>query len=215
MSIFFLLVGLEKSAELLSKINEASSRMQALVQDVLAYSQLSSQEREFTPTDLNEILKEILVDFELRIEQLGAQITIGTLPTIAAHPLQMTQLFNNLLSNALKFTREGVPPVIEMWTTTPDTAAFPISIGEYVPGNYVQISIKDNGIGFAPEYADKIFTIFQRLHSKSTYEGTGIGLAICKKIIANHNGIMYALGTPGARALFTILLPVHQGYFRP
>ncbi|MFP5439062.1 MAG: PAS domain-containing protein [Bacteroidia bacterium] len=197
-----------KSAELLSKINGAAARMQALVQDVLAYSQLSSGERVFRQVDLNAVVKGIAVDFELRIEQLGAELIFGNLPTIPAHALQMNQLFNNLISNALKFTRPDAAPVIEIWAETPEPHE--IGMPSEAAREVVKILIRDNGIGFPPEFADKIFTIFQRLHSKSEYEGTGIGLAICKKIILNHNGAMYAQATPGTGALFTILLPLRQ-----
>ena len=141
------------------------------------------------------------------IDQKGATVIAENLPDIKGIPLQMSQLFSNLISNALKFTQAGVPPVITI------TAA--IITGAQWQGSHLQpdtayhkIEVRDNGIGFDKAYTEQIFNIFQRLHGKNEYAGTGIGLAMCKKIVMNHHGDIYASGTPGQGAVFTIALPV-------
>ena len=199
----------EKSAGQLNKILSSAGRMQALVQDVLAYSQLSSRQRTFTKVSLLEIIQHIIADFELKIEQENAEIILGDLPVIDAQPLQMTQLFTNMVSNALKFASNTTRPVIEILLQELSLQDIAL-LSEKGADNYIKIIVRDNGIGFKPEYGEKIFTIFQRLHSKTEYEGTGIGLAICKKIVTNHQGILRAEGKPGNGACFTILLPRYQ-----
>jgi PAS domain S-box-containing protein len=169
------------------KINSATTRMNTLIRDVLVYSQVAKEKKLFEEVNLNTILKGIVDDFDLLIEQKKASISIEKLPVISAIPQQMTQLFGNLIGNSLKFSRKDVKPKIEITATE-------IMIGEnnadlkLTPGSYWKIQVKDNGIGFKKEYSDQIFSIFQRLHNKSEYEGTGIGLAMCKKIALNHNG---------------------------
>jgi PAS domain S-box-containing protein len=178
----------------LDKIISASDRMQTLIRGVLSYSVLSRTAHVFESVDLNHILKDILSEFDLLIEQKQAQIRYEHLPTIDAIPLQMTQLFSNLLSNGLKYTRSGFPPVITITCRLEDD--------EY------HIDVTDNGIGFAQEHAEQIFSIFKRLHRKTEYGGTGIGLAMCKKIVENHRGKIFARSQPGRGATFHLILPV-------
>lgn len=194
----------------LNKIQGASSRMRILIQDLLNYSRLIHHEKTFSTTNLNVKIKNILYDFELLIEDKKAIITIDDLPTIHAIPLQMNQLFYNLMSNALKFTKPGVPPVISILSRTlseKEVEKYP-HFNPSVP--YIEIIFKDNGIGFDQQYAKKIFTIFQRLHDKETYIGTGIGLALCKRIIEKHHGEIFSNSKENEGAFFHIILPLIQ-----
>jgi two-component system CheB/CheR fusion protein len=197
----------EEGRTYIEKIASSSHRMTRLIDDLLNFSRISRSNRKFTRTDLNDIVKDVLVDFELIILQKKAKIEFEKLPVIQAIPLQMEQLFHNLISNALKFSKEDAPPVISI-------SSRPISTQEANDRNlrkmgpYIEIMVKDNGIGFNPEFSEQIFTIFQRLNSKYEYPGTGIGLALCRKIALNHEGEMWAEGIPNEGARFHIILPV-------
>ncbi|MGV9004940.1 CheR family methyltransferase [Flavobacterium sp.] len=194
----------------LTKIEGASSRMQTLIQDLLNYSRLLHHEKLFVPNDLNVIAKNVLYDFELLIQEKEATVAINDLPIVTAIPLQMNQLFYNLISNALKYSKDDVPPII----TITSKMLTKREIKKYPNLNpiekYTEIIFKDNGIGFEQEYADKIFNIFQRLHSKQTYIGTGIGLALSKKIIENHHGEIFANAKNNNGADFHVILPIKQ-----
>ncbi len=198
----------ERSKHYVEKIKVASSRMLTLIRDVLAYSQLTQEQSGFTHVNLQEVLDEVVNDFELLIEQKQAGVVYKDLPVVTAIPLQMSQLFGNLISNALKFSNTSEQPVITISCTAfvkDDTAVLP----EMDPDKpYHHISVTDNGIGFSPEYAEKIFNIFQRLHGKKAFEGTGIGLATCRKIVQNHEGYIYATSEKNAGATFHVILPV-------
>lgn len=201
----------EKSTSYLEKIQNATARMTALIRDVLVYSQLETNHDAFEKTDLDEILRSVVIDYDLLIEQSGAQIEQDELPFIDAIPLQMTQLFANLVGNALKFLRKDNDPKITIKAEAlpfEQIVAYRLSPTQ----QYVKIVFSDNGIGLDPEYAEKIFNIFQRLHSKSEFEGTGIGLAMCKKIVLNHNGIIFAEGEKGVGARFNVILPLNQNH---
>ncbi len=178
-------------------ILDSSSRMSILIEDLLTFSRLSQGDTSFQAVNLNSILNQILIDLEIAIKEKNAIITIGALPTINGVELQLGQVFQNLISNSLKFSRPNVAPVININCTETD----------YEGVKYNQITYSDNGIGFKEEYAQKIFELFQRLHTKDKYEGTGIGLAIVKKIIDLHRGIITANGNEGEGAMFNILLP--------
>ena len=196
----------EEGRAYIEKIEASSQRMTRLIDDLLNFSRISRSNRKFVRTDLNDILRDVLVDFDLLVPQKKAEIHFGKLPVIQAIPLQMEQLFHNLISNALKFTRSGVEPVITISSRS-------ISPDETRNGNLkkqplVEIIVEDNGIGFNPEFSEQIFTIFQRLNSKYDYPGTGIGLALCRKIAINHEGEMFAESEPGKGAKFHIILPV-------
>jgi len=194
----------------LDKIESASSRMSTLIRDLLNYSRLLQPEKLFVKTDLNETLKNILLDFDMLIADKKGKIIVDKLPTIEAIPLQMNQLFYNLISNALKYSKHDVPPTIEISSHKLSKKEIKKHPALNASISYVEIIFKDNGIGFEQQYADKIFTIFQRLHNKDAYIGTGIGLALCKTIIENHHGEIFASGTQNEGASFHVLLPITQ-----
>ncbi len=185
----------EKGRDYLERTNSAAARMQRLIQDLLAFSRVTTQGRPFAPVDLAEITHEVLDDLSAEVESSGATVHVGELPTFPADVLQMRQLIQNLLSNAVKFRRAGVAP--EVW------------IEGSVQGGRVRLMVRDNGIGFEPRYADRIFRVFERLHGRTEYAGTGIGLAVCQKIVQRHGGTIVADGKPGAGATFTVTLPAN------
>lgn len=185
----------------------SAERMNRLISDLLEYSRLSS-DAVFEQANLNEIAAEVVQDFDFIIDEKQAIITIGTIPLIKAIPAQMRQVFQNLIGNSLKFSREGIPPHIELKGERVAEKSFG-SLPD-ADGKYCRITVKDNGIGFEEKYLDKIFVIFQSLNDRNTYEGTGIGLAIAKKIIEKHNGLITAASEPGSGSVFTIVLPVEQ-----
>ena len=196
----------EEGRTYIEKIATSSQRMTRLIDDLLNFSRISRSNRRFVRTDLNEIVRDVMVDFDLIATQKKAQIHFDKLPVIQAIPLQMEQLFHNLLSNALKFS--SVPPVITI--SSRPIPAEEANERNLRKGSHVEIIVTDNGIGFNPEFAEQIFTIFQRLNSKYEYPGTGIGLALCRKIAINHEGEMYAESQPGQGSKFHIILPVKQ-----
>ena len=191
------------------KIQKATDRMNTLIKDLLDFSRLSNSNELFVKIDLNAVLDNVLNDLELLIQQKNAVVETAGLPVIEAIPLQMRQLFYNLLSNSLKFARKDIAPLIQLSCT-------PLAHFEQVKHNldeeltYYEIVIQDNGIGFEQEYAEQIFVIFQRLNDLYTYGGTGIGLALCRKIALNHHGKIYATGKEGEGAVFHIILPKEQ-----
>ncbi|WP_373517371.1 ATP-binding protein [Pricia sp.] len=191
----------------LSKIMASSARMSALIKNMLDYARLAHHEQLFETTDFNTVLKDILSDFELLIEQKGAEMKIGQLPTLEAVPLQINQLFYNLVSNALKFSKEGAAPIISISSRklSAREASGHTSLDQGL--SYHEIVVRDNGIGFGKKYSQKIFAIFQRLNPSGRYLGTGIGLALCKRIAGNHHGEIYAESKGGEGAAFHILLP--------
>ena len=198
----------ELAEKYFNKIYTSAKRMSILINDVLNYSRLSKTGEPFEKTDLNKILKDVLSDFELLIEQKQAVITHSDLPTIKSIPLQIHQLFGNLISNSLKFSE--VHPQITITAQTLSTAEvqkYPRLIEDRT---YIQLTFKDNGIGFEQQHADQIFIIFQRLNNQRSYSGTGIGLALCKKIVDHHDGIITAKSEPGQGATFTVILPVEH-----
>jgi PAS domain S-box-containing protein len=199
-----------KSKTYLQKIDNSSQRMSTLIKDILNFSQLSKPTRIYKPVDLNEVLKNISQDLELMIQQKQAVIKSDSLPTLQAIPLQMHQLFYNLISNSLKFVQEGRPPVIQVRASllTPKETAGYINLRQNI--SYYRIEFKDNGIGFDAKYAEQIFTIFQRLNTHQSYAGTGIGLALCKKIVLNHHGHISASSEENKGATFHVILPVEQ-----
>jgi signal transduction histidine kinase len=185
----------EKGQQYLERANAAAERMQRLIEDLLKFSRVATHGRPFQPVDLHELVDGVLEDLELEVERAGAVVRVGELPTIDGDEPQLRQLMQNLISNALKFRREGVVPEVEIGASTSDGA--------------VEITVRDNGIGFEPQYAGRIFRVFERLHGRSRYQGTGIGLALCRKIAERHGGTIAADGEPGVGATFTVRLPVH------
>ncbi|OJT16881.1 PAS domain-containing sensor histidine kinase [Archangium sp. Cb G35] len=180
----------------LERMNNAAGRMRRLIDDLLSFSRISSRAPTFVRVDLGRVAREVLGDLETAIEQSGASMTVGELPTLEAEPMQMRQLLQNLVSNALKFRQEGVAPSVSISATVDADAG------------QCELRVKDNGIGFDEKYLDRIFNVFQRLHGRGKYEGTGIGLAICRKIVERHGGHIGARSSPGQGATFIVSLPL-------
>jgi signal transduction histidine kinase len=199
------LVNDAKAIDYVNRTIKSAERMQTLITDLLAYSRLSSKVQP-EKTDLNVVLYEVLSDFDYLIERKNAVIKTGVLPTIDSIPSQLRQVFQNLIGNALKFSVEGRIPYIEISSERIESKDFDARAAE--DGKYCRIIVKDNGIGFDEIYLDRIFIIFQSLNDRQTYEGTGIGLAIAKKIIEKHNGLITAKSEPGNGASFIIILPL-------
>ncbi len=197
-----------KDRDYFTRIIGASNRMQILVEDVLSLSKLSNKDAAFVPVDLNATVARITDDLEITIREKGATVRAGNLPHLEAVPGQMHQLFQNLISNALKFTNDHPPEVtVEPVPFTPKLRA---ELALPAHGEYVAVEVRDNGIGFEPQYRERIFGMFQRLHGRAEYVGTGIGLTICRKIVENHHGVITAEGHPGEGATFRVVLPVRQ-----
>lgn len=194
----------------LMKVSKASKRMSDLIRDLLEFSRMKTEKTAYSEVDVNEIFKELVNDFEILIKQKGAKVAIDPLCTLHAVPLQMNQLFYNLFGNALKFTREGVQPEITV-------SSRDLPLDETLQHDdlnskwqYCEIVVADNGIGFGKEYRDQIFEIFQRLHTKDQFDGTGIGLALCKKIVQNHGGKITANSMEGQGSSFHVILPLRR-----
>jgi signal transduction histidine kinase len=186
----------EKGQDYLWRANAAGARMQTLIEDLLRFARVGTQAKPFAPTDLGQVAAEVLGDLATQVQESGAEVTIGTLPTIDADALQMRQLLQNLLSNALKFRRDEVPARI--------------AVDGVLTGAKAELTVRDNGIGFDPRYSQRIFRVFERLHGRTEYPGTGIGLALCRKIAERHGGSIQADGQLGVGSTFTVVLPVHQ-----
>ena len=183
----------------LEKIVRASERMQSLINDLLRFSRQTSTSEDFATINLNELMLDVAMDMEVEIDKTAAQIQTDPLPVIWAIPSQMRQLFQNLISNAIKFRKKDTVPLIHIYSV-PDK-------------DLHRIVIQDNGIGFDPKYADEIFMVFKRLHSYHEFEGSGVGLSICKKIIDRHNGFIRAESKIGGGSRFIIDLPAIE--FKP
>jgi signal transduction histidine kinase len=199
----------------MNKISHSAERMSKLIKDLLNFSRISNHREDFQLVKLSDIVRRILDDQELRIKGLNVKVHVGWLPMIPAVSSQMDHLFNNLISNALKFVRSDVQPMLRI-------EARPVDGGDYlelVPGRrYFEIVIEDNGIGFDEKYLDHIFKVFQRLHGKTAFEGTGIGLAICKRVVVYHQGYITARSQPNQGTTFVVVLPesqLLQNYDRP
>jgi light-regulated signal transduction histidine kinase (bacteriophytochrome) len=198
----------EDGLDYLNRMQDAARRMQKLINDLLELSRVTTRAKPFTAVNLQTIVSEVLSDLEVRIEQVGGMIDLGPLPSLDADPTQMRQLFQNLIGNALKFRKKDVAPVIRVEAARLDAAA---SNGHDNSGRVRwQIQIRDNGIGFDEKYRERIFDVFQRLHTRAEYEGSGIGLSLCRKIVERHNGLIDATSIPGEGATFLITLPETQ-----
>jgi PAS domain S-box-containing protein len=190
-----------ESLDYLDRMQKAAGRMQILINDLLTFSRVTTKAHPFAPVNLAETASEVVNDLEGRIELVKGRVELGALPVIDAEPLQMRQLLQNLIGNALKFRRPEEPPVVKVEAqiiSAPDS-----------PGKKLcQLSVSDNGIGFDEKYLDRIFNVFQRLHTRNEYEGTGMGLAIVRKIALHHGGDITAKSKPGQGASFILTLPV-------
>lgn len=198
------------AADYLTKIERSSKRMQSLIEDILAFSRFNSNADAFIKTNLNEIVEQVLSDLEIIIEEKKAVIKTKPLPTITVVPSMIRQLLQNLLSNALKFSKPETKPKIHISSSVIKGILIPGIHDTFFDENYHAITISDNGIGFDRKYNDLIFMIFKRLHNSSQFEGTGIGLAICKKIVEKHNGFIYANSEINKGSEFTFAFPVKK-----
>ncbi len=192
----------------ISRIQKAASRMQALIKDILTFSSLSSDKEAFVSTDLNVLLKDILSDMQTTVSEKKATIILDPLPPLVVNPGLMRPLFSNLVGNALKYSKKDVEPVIKIYSEISTTG----SEHGQTPGlnNYCRIYIEDNGIGFDQKYAEQIFDMFTRLHLSGEFEGTGIGLALCKRIADLHNGFISARSKLSNGSTFIVSLPFAQ-----
>jgi PAS domain S-box-containing protein len=193
----------------LERIMASAENMRTLIDNLLEFSRTTRSSHAFEWISLQDIITNVKTDLELKIEETNASIVSVALPQLEAVASEMKQLFNNLLSNAIKFRDANAAPIIKITsgkTTKTEKEKHHLPIDK----EFFKIQVNDNGIGFEEEYADRIFQIFQRLHGKAEYPGSGIGLAICKKIVDNHNGIMYAESKPGTGATFVVILPEKQ-----
>jgi len=193
----------------LERMQNAAARMRALINSLLSYSRVTTKAQPFVPTNLADVARDVVSDLHVRIERTGATVEIGEMPTIDADPMQMRQVLLNLVGNGLKFQKEDVVPVVRVTAETfihgggHPSLAGPEDI-------WCRISIGDNGIGFEDKYVDRIFNMFQRLHGRGEYEGTGIGLATCRKIVERHGGTIAAKSAPGEGATFIVELPTRH-----
>lgn len=190
----------EQGRDYLARMQNAAGRMHVLINDLLSLSRVGTRRQPFVRVDLGTVLQAVLSDLEVRIQELGARMETGTMPVIEADPLQMSQLLQNLIGNALKFHRPGETPRVRIQ-------------GEMVAGEEgpaCRILVEDNGIGFDEKYLDRIFQVFQRLHGRGQYDGTGVGLAVCRRIAERHGGAITATSAPGQGARFLVTLPAAQ-----
>lgn len=194
---------------LLSKIVDSSQRMRKLIEELLNFSKTSQRDQKFTEVDLESVLKTVLSDFELIIGEKKAVVKFDKLPTLEAIPVQMEQLLHNMISNSLKFSKSDVQPHVNISAREPSKEVLKsVRLNDNV--QYVELCFADNGIGFDPAYAEQIFDIFQRLNDKHDFPGTGIGLALCRKIVNNHKGKIIAEGKENEGASFKVILPLKQ-----
>ena len=191
----------QEAKDYLQRMQNAAARMSTLINDLLTFSRVFRRTDPFVSVDLAAVARGVLSDLEVRIEKSGAVVDVGELPTLDADPMQMHQILLNLVSNALKFQPPGGKPMVIIRSRK-------FSTGSGEP--HCEISIQDNGIGFDEKYMDKIFAVFQRLHGRNEYEGTGVGLAVCRRITDRHHGTITARSQPGIGSIFTITLPLRQ-----
>jgi two-component system, LuxR family, sensor kinase FixL len=192
----------EAGRDYLERIRNAAKRMQDLINDLLMFSRLSTKDQSYSRVNLSKVARSVLSDLEVRIEETAGKIHLGELPTIDADPMHMRQLLQNLIANALKFARPETPPEVNI-------------TGEVLPADgespaSLRLVVADNGIGIEPRHHERIFGIFERLHSRAKYEGTGVGLAVCRKIVEQHHGSIKVSSVMEQGTTFTILLPLRQ-----
>jgi PAS domain S-box-containing protein len=198
----------EQGLDYLARMQVAATRMRQFIQDLLAFASLSTKARSVRRVDLAAVVQEVVSDLDGCLQESGGRVEVDAIPTVEADMLQMRQLFQNLIGNGLKFRRPGVAPVIKITgRILPRDRLSHVTIES---GPVCEISVQDNGIGFAAEYCERIFEPFQRLHGRSDYAGTGMGLAICRKIMERHGGTITATGDLGQGSTFIVTLPTHQ-----
>ncbi|HSD83832.1 MAG TPA: ATP-binding protein, partial [Anaerolineae bacterium] len=197
----------DEGRDYLDRMLNASNRMQTLIDNLLALSRVTMKAEPFTMVDLSLIAQEVMSDLEAQIEQTRARIEVDPLPTIEADPLQMRQLLQNLISNALKFHRPQQMPMVKVFSRISSQQRIVPGLG---PQAMVDIIVQDNGLGFDEKYLDQLFQPFQRLHGRSEYAGAGVGLAICHRVVGRHGGRITAQSAPGQGATFIATLPVQH-----
>jgi signal transduction histidine kinase len=193
-------------------MQHAAARMQILINDLLVFARVSAGPPSVAPVDLNAVTRAVLVDLETQVAQSGGRVEVGPLPTLTGDPLRLRQLLQNLISNALKFRRPEVAPVVIV-----SGVLLPLEDGaegspdaDVASLAWLRLTIQDNGIGFEQQYAERIFEVFKRLHGRSAYEGTGVGLALCRRIAEQHGGHITAISAPGQGATLRVTLPINQ-----
>ncbi len=185
----------DQERDYIERMQNAAARMQRMIEDLLAYARVTTRAQPHRPVDLAKVVAEVLSDLEVRMIQTEGKVMVGDMPVIQADPLQMQQLFQNLIGNALKFHKKNVPPFIKVQS-------------KFIAGKLIEITVEDNGIGFSMENSGFLFQPFRRLHGRSEYEGSGIGLSICRKIVEGHGGKISAWSEPEKGSIFTVVLPV-------
>lgn len=199
---------LKEDVKMITRINSAADRMRSLIVDILAFSKLSTEGAEFATSDLNVVLKELLVEMDDEIKEKKATILIDPIPSLYVNSRLMHPLFQNLITNALKYRKKNVDPVIKIRSEI--SLAISDQDSKNLVNKYCRIFVEDNGIGFDQKYAEEIFGMFKRLHNKGEFEGTGVGLALCKKIIELHHGFISARSKVNEGSTFIISLPLKQ-----
>ena len=200
---------LGKGTDFIHRMQTAAERMSVLIEDLLVFSRISSQNEVAEPVELNEVINIVINDLEITIQETEAKLSIGSLPTVSGNKSQLSHLFLNLFSNALKFRHTNIPVLISVNAQIITAADLPVNLRPTrATAAYHRIEVSDNGIGFDQKYADRIFQVFQRLHGKNEYAGTGIGLAICEKVVTNHGGAIMAISQKDQGATFVIFLPI-------
>jgi light-regulated signal transduction histidine kinase (bacteriophytochrome) len=184
--------------------------MQNLIGSLLNYSRINIREMEYERVDLNEIIDDVCNNLKEFLDENDAKVLHDPLPVIPCVPLQINQLFTNLIVNSVKYKKREAAPLIQVTASFVTLEESDFSDPPFAKTAYWKITFADNGIGFEQQHANRIFELFQRLHSKTEYEGTGIGLAICKKVVQNHHGLIFAKGNPGVGAIFEIYLPSNR-----
>ncbi|WP_049721130.1 sensor histidine kinase [Gilvimarinus polysaccharolyticus] len=199
----------DSGADYIARMHAASERMSHLIDDLLSFSRVTTQQKPFEPVALNSILKSVLDDLEYAIDDTEAVVEVGDLPEIDADKTQISQVFLNLLGNSLKFRRPDVAPIVNVYCEALDAESVPDEDGSE-PRDWIRLVVSDNGIGFDTQYNDRVFSLFQRLHGRDQYSGTGIGLALCRKIVERHGGTIVAESEVGVGTQFIITMPTSQ-----
>ncbi|HEX2683153.1 MAG TPA: ATP-binding protein, partial [Ferruginibacter sp.] len=200
----------EDATRYVNRIQKSAERMQLLIKDILAFSKVSSDKSAFIETDLNEVVRDVLIELEPTVQQEKAEVKVTQLPSLPVNAGLMAPLFSNLIGNALKYRKKGIDPVINIYSKEETMNGEHRKENKNAKGKYCRIFVEDNGIGFDQKYADQIFDMFIRLHGNNEYEGTGIGLALCKQIVEHHHGFISALSKEDAGSTFIISLPVNN-----
>ena len=196
----------EKQQSYFQRSTEAAARMQRLIEDILAFTRAAEPANQLESVDLNALMAEITAFFQDSLDEAGATVMVAPLPAVQGIPFQVRQVFVNLFSNAIKYRDQVRPLRIEVSGSIVSNPGLG-ETDEYLPTRFLKIQVKDNGIGFGAEHAERIFDMFERLHGRDLFEGTGIGLAICRRVMGNHKGYIRAEGRPGEGAVFQVFFP--------